>query len=472
MGKNSSLRKIVRNVLPLRSSVFERFREQLFARMNNESEAYCKEVQAIEKQNSQLIVTLKEVGIKSTDVTNIAISRIDDVSALVEDNKQKLEAIFRKIENQDYLFEKLKEQSRLLAMLNRECLVMAETLKSQQENFNLAVKQSSYIDAEMVAIQAKLDEIASGVSVKSYYCQNWEKGAIEAFRDVLFSPDLQSKFESLTRGMDRRSVQTLATIIKRQRIVLDSEGSIDLFTPYEQDVLFEVRRRLKDDVVELDENLFCFDGYLLPIEHFEASVFIYKHGLDEVANLDSLKDKDIIDVGGFVGDSAIIFSSLTDKRVISFEASQENYDLMLKTIELNSATNVVPERLALGAEKGTLSIDYNGSATQASTISGGKGVYSEEVPMIAFDDYCNTHDLDIGLIKVDVEGYEQEFLKGARGAIERYRPILLLSIYHNPDDFFGIKPLIESWGLDYSFSIHKPIDNTVSREVLLIAEPR
>lgn len=33
-----------------------------------------------------------------------------------------------------------------------------------------------------------------------------------------------------------------------------------------------------------------------------------------------------------------------------------------------------------------------------------------------------------------------------------------------------IKPIIESWNLDYKFKIFKPLDYTVSREVVLIAE--
>ena len=61
-------------------------------------------------------------------------------------------------------------------------------------------------------------------------------------------------------------------------------------------------------------------------------------------------------------------------------------------------------------------------------------------------------------------------MRGARRTIEKYKPVLLMSIYHNADDFFNIKPMIESWNLGYKFRIHKLIDYSVSREVLLIAE--
>ena len=52
------------------------------------------------------------------------------------------------------------------------------------------------------------------------------------------------------------------------------------------------------------------------------------------------------------------------------------------------------------------------------------------------------------------------------------KPILPISIYHTAHDFFEIKPLIESWGLGYRFSIHKPAltyGGTIS-DTVLVAE--
>jgi hypothetical protein len=46
-------------------------------------------------------------------------------------------------------------------------------------------------------------------------------------------------------------------------------------------------------------------------------------------------------------------------------------------------------------------------------------------------------------------------LAGAINTIKKQKPVLLLSIYHNANDFFEIKPLIESWNLGYKFKIRK-----------------
>ena len=79
----------------------------------------------------------------------------------------------------------------------------------------------------------------------------------------------------------------------------------------------------------------------------------------------------------------------------------------------------------------------------------------------------------MGLIKVDIEGAEQSFLSGAKNTIIEHRPVLLISIYHNYNDFYKIKPLIESWNSGYQFDFHSPVlEYAVNRETLLICEPK
>ena len=97
---------------------------------------------------------------------------------------------------------------------------------------------------------------------------------------------------------------------------------------------------------------------------------------------------------------------------------------------------------------------------------------AKTVQVNTLDEYLEGKDIDVGLIKVDIEGAEQDFMEGAKKTIAKFKPVLLMSIYHNADDFFSIKPIIESWDLGYKFHIHKPVDYSVSREVLLIAEVR
>jgi hypothetical protein len=45
----------------------------------------------------------------------------------------------------------------------------------------------------------------------------------------------------------------------------------------------------------------------------------------------------------------------------------------------------------------------------------------------------------------------------------------VISIYHRYDDFYKIKPLIESWNLGYQFDFFKGMDEGMG-EIMLLAE--
>ena len=101
----------------------------------------------------------------------------------------------------------------------------------------------------------------------------------------------------------------------------------------------------------------------------------------------------------------------------------------------------------------------------------GKNTFTEEVDVITLDEYVSQNCIEVGLIKVDIEGAEQMFLQGAKETLCSQKPILIISIYHSPEDFFFIKPEIESWNLGYTFKIYKCMSEGFITETILIAEP-
>ena len=209
---------------------------------------------------------------------------------------------------------------------------------------------------------------------------------------------------------------------------------------------------------------------MLPIRHFESSVFYHKHSIKELTTLDKVRQKDIIDVGGFIGDSALVFSDFTDKKIYSFEPSVENFEFMKKTIELNNLTNVVPVNIALGDKVSEiLSICGNSSCVSIAPPPSGTLSSNTAIEATTLDNFVAKNNIEVGLIKVDIEGYEQKFLKGAENTIKNQKPVLLISIYHSLDDFLHIKPIIESWNLGYTFRIIKPKESYFL-ETLLVAE--
>lgn len=188
-----------------------------------------------------------------------------------------------------------------------------------------------------------------------------------------------------------------------------------------------------------------------------------------ICNLKALENKGIIDAGAYIGDSALILQEYTRKKVYAFEAVQSNYDAMLMTIKLNEAKRIVPVHKGLGAKQSKEKIGIQGAGS--SVVLPNNGVY-EEIEIIPLDSFVREKKLQVGFIKVDIEGFEQEFLKGAKETIVEQKPAMLISLYHKYSDFFDIQPMLESWNLGYQFKVIKPIDHNVSGETALYCEVR
>ena len=176
--------------------------------------------------------------------------------------------------------------------------------------------------------------------------------------------------------------------------------------------------------------------YALPINWFEVSVFSFKLGLVflEDKYLNYIKGSYLIDAGAFVGDSSIVLAEYTDKKVLSIEPEENNFELLKKTIKLNKLQNKIDAfKSALDKESRKVGI-YNG----------GPGSIIENQPnnniitTTTLDNLVGSKYQKIGLIKMDVEGYEMNILLGSKNIIERDRPILLVSIYHSGDQFINI----------------------------------
>jgi FkbM family methyltransferase len=287
--------------------------------------------------------------------------------------------------------------------------------------------------------------------------------------DMVSAPNFEERFKKLMSGLPAESAETVVKIIRRLQMIKDTTNKLDLFTEEEKTQLKKVRN-LGKEILKVSDNLYAYKNYMLPINHFEASVFVYNHGIDKLNSTDTFKDKDILDVGGFIGDSVLMLAPLTTGKVHSFEATNENYNHMLKTIELNGIKNAVPVHTAVGDKPGEIELRFNGSASSQNEIMVKNPKYVEKCPVITIDDYVREHNLNVGLIKVDIEGAEQSFLRGAHETIRTQKPTLLISIYHNVDDFLDIKPMIESWNLGYKFKIFKPTLDSISGETLLICE--
>ena len=336
----------------------------------------------------------------------------------------------------------------------------------------------SLLDAENTAntIRREMNLFKRQSYLRCLYANHVEREAMaKLFSDAMSREDSAQRFNALISGLDNESKNTVSDIIHRMEVISDGNKALrDIFSQREQDEFVRMNDEFKSKIVKLNDNLYYYNGYYLPVNQFDSSVFYSKYAIDELTTLDSVRNKDIIDAGGYVGDTALLFSSYTDKSIHVFEASPSNMDIIRETIRLNHLENIVPVSKALGEKSGTatFSLGERNSCNSLVERPGYNYPNHIEVPVITLDDYVRENNLEVGLIKVDIEGGEQLLLRGAVETIRTQHPILLISIYHSANDFFEIKPMIEKMCDKYTFRIIKPANSAIVIETILLAEVR
>lgn len=71
---------------------------------------------------------------------------------------------------------------------------------------------------------------------------------------------------------------------------------------------------------------------------------------------------------------------------------------------------------------------------------------NERVEMTTIDEFSCSHGIGrVDYIKIDAEGFEKQVILGAKKLINRDRPKLALSIYHNTEDLITLPALVSQF---------------------------
>jgi len=151
-------------------------------------------------------------------------------------------------------------------------------------------------------------------------------------------------------------------------------------------------------------------------------------------------NRDIVHAGTFFGDFLPALSrSLHPQALLwAFEPSRENYRCARITMEINSSSNVRLTHAGLGATRQQLFVAT--SDADGKPLGGGSHIVTEPssskntvpVDIVAIDDVIPAA-RDVGILQLDVEGYEKEALSGALATIRRCKPILILEVLPQSD---------------------------------------
>lgn len=168
----------------------------------------------------------------------------------------------------------------------------------------------------------------------------------------------------------------------------------------------------------------------------------------------------VLEIGANIGSQTVLLSRLVgdDGLVYAFEPQPLIFQNLAANISINSLKNVRVFPFACGSNNGSIHVphvDYCQSGN-----FGGVSMHKsagEQVSLVRLDSWLDTNH-SISLIKIDVEGMEQDVILGLNDTINKHKPILFVE----NDRKEKSKQLIELlWALGYQCYWHiTPLYNT------------
>jgi FkbM family methyltransferase len=189
-----------------------------------------------------------------------------------------------------------------------------------------------------------------------------------------------------------------------------------------------VNESLRDEIKSTSEKAFAY-------QHIENAVVIAQ-------NL-KITEGVILDVGGGTASTAVIFSKyFPNIPIYIFEPLEENFNIILKTAQKNA--HWIPVNKAVGSQIGTTNINIAHRSTASSLLemnasTEGYGdmlvLQKKETIKITTLDSEVPDNQQVIILKMDVQGFELEVLKGAIQTLQR-TAIVVMEV-NNHDGYKG-----------------------------------
>lgn len=159
----------------------------------------------------------------------------------------------------------------------------------------------------------------------------------------------------------------------------------------------------------------------------------------------NINDKSIVHAGTYIGDMLPAISKSTNGRVFAFEANPDTAECAKKTIEINGLENVLFHEMGLGDKKSKKNLIYEYS--EGKSLGGGARFDLEDQDESRYTLKTNKRkkisittidsivDEEVGIIQLDIEGFEMKALIGGIKTIRKYKPILILENVSGDEGF-------------------------------------
>lgn len=171
-------------------------------------------------------------------------------------------------------------------------------------------------------------------------------------------------------------------------------------------------------------------------EGIARDLFIFKkrehQTTDFVLQTGLIKEGDVVlDIGANIGYYALLWSKLVGDAglVYALEPVSGNFRSLIKNIKLNNAKNIESYHLAAGSKNEEKLINVYKKGNWSSFASHHDQILKDRelTKVVTVDDFLRNKRMP-ALVRMDVEGYESEILKGMKQSLQ-YIPYLLIEVH-------------------------------------------
>jgi FkbM family methyltransferase len=172
--------------------------------------------------------------------------------------------------------------------------------------------------------------------------------------------------------------------------------------------------------------------------------YIFRRQIQKLRETGVIVGSSLIQAGGNSGLYPLLFTSLFNP-VITFEPNPLNFHCLVNNCQMN---NVIKFNAAVGAKNGKIrsveNFAINSGMNTVEEIEEG----NDYIPMVMIDSFEFD---DVGMMQLDVEGFEMDALEGAKKTIKKNRPVLMIET---------IEPgKVEKFLSKFSYRLLQPMGN-------------